>query len=122
MEVDSTAALRYFVPPPPDANLRSGLEEFLNLPLEDRAFQRARRLDNVFTLCLHSENAEELLKAEVVTWRGILRKYPSFLVSNKDTDCGDYLRIMFGEALDLNISYNRGVLYLEEESIFGAFE
>ncbi|KAJ7731310.1 hypothetical protein DFH07DRAFT_847395 [Mycena maculata] len=98
LEVDSTAALRYFVHPPPQVNLRAGLEQFLNLPEEDRTFQRARRLDNVFTICLHSTNSEELLQAQFVTWRGILRK------------------IMFGERLDLNVSYYRGVLYLEENS------
>ncbi|KAJ7502644.1 hypothetical protein B0H11DRAFT_1989469 [Mycena galericulata] len=100
LEVDSTAALRYFVHPPPDANLRAGLSKFLELPLQDRTFQGARRLDDVFTTCLVSENSEELLKAEVVTWRGIMRK------------------IISGESLGLNISYYRGVLYLEEQSTF----
>jgi hypothetical protein len=75
LEVDSTAALRYFMEPPLDVDLHDGLKEFLKLPVEDRAFKRARRLDNVFTACLDSENSEELLKAEVVTWRGIMTKY-----------------------------------------------
>ncbi|KAJ7099287.1 hypothetical protein B0H15DRAFT_542023 [Mycena belliarum] len=96
LEVDSTTALRYFSPPALGANLREGLEQFLDLPLEDRTFQYARRLDNVFTACLDSENSEELLKAEVVTWRGIMTK------------------IMLGDTLDLNASYYNGVLYLEE--------
>ncbi|KAJ7657320.1 hypothetical protein DFH06DRAFT_1197965 [Mycena polygramma] len=96
LEVDSTAALRYFVEPPKNANLRDGLSQFLKLPKKDRAFKRARRLDNVFTTCLHSENSEELLKAQVVTWRGIVTK------------------LMKGEKLDLNVSYYHGVLYLEE--------
>ncbi|KAJ7437763.1 hypothetical protein FB451DRAFT_171430 [Mycena latifolia] len=96
LEIDSTSALRYFAPPPLGANLRDGVEQFMERPLEDRAFQYARRLDTVFTTCLHSENSEELLKAEVVTWRGIMTK------------------IMLGYTLDLNISYHKGVLYLEE--------
>jgi hypothetical protein len=76
LEVDSVAALRYFVDPPPvlNVNLRDGLEGFLKLPFEDRVFKGARRLDNVFVLCLDSKNSEELLKAEVVTWRGIMTK------------------------------------------------
>ncbi|KAJ7044216.1 hypothetical protein C8F04DRAFT_1069972 [Mycena alexandri] len=98
LEVDSNTALRYLLDPfnPVDADLRSGLNTFLQLPREDRTFQRARRLDNVFELCLASANSEELLAAEVVTWRGILTK------------------IMVGKKLDLNVSYYRGVLYLEE--------
>ncbi|KAJ7151789.1 hypothetical protein C8R43DRAFT_1004383 [Mycena crocata] len=104
LEVDSTAALRYFARPRPHINLRDGLEPFLNLPLEDRVFYRARRLDDIFTICLSSKNSEELLKADVVTWRGIMN------------------RIMRGDPIDLNISYYRGVLYLEEESIHGKFD
>ncbi|KAJ7731208.1 hypothetical protein B0H16DRAFT_1427500 [Mycena metata] len=98
LEVDSTTALRYFLDPPNpvDADLREGLNTFLRLPREDRAFQGVRRLDNVFELCLASANSEELLAAEVVTWRGILTN------------------IMVGKKLDLNVSYYRGVLYLEE--------
>ncbi|KAJ7892613.1 hypothetical protein B0H13DRAFT_2038285 [Mycena leptocephala] len=84
LEVDSTAALRYFVEPPLNVNLRDGLEEFMKLPVKDRALKVARRLDN-------------LLKAEVVTWRGIMTK------------------IILGNKLDLNVSYYRGVLYLEED-------
>ncbi|KAJ7704248.1 hypothetical protein B0H16DRAFT_1828549 [Mycena metata] len=99
LEVDSTSALRYLLDPPNpvDVNLREGLDRFLRLPRADRTFQRARRLDNVFELCLASANSEELLDAEVVTWRGILTK------------------IMVGKKLDLNVSYYRGVLYLEED-------
>jgi hypothetical protein len=76
LEVDSVSARRYFVDPPPvlNANLRDGLEGFLKLPFEDRVFKGARRLDNAFALCLDSKNSEELLKAEVVTWRGIMTK------------------------------------------------
>ncbi|KAJ6594873.1 hypothetical protein B0H19DRAFT_1225863 [Mycena capillaripes] len=96
-EVDGTTALRHFVEPPLNANLRDGLHKFLKLPLKDRAFKRARRLDNVFKTCLESENSEDLLKAEVVTWRGIMTK------------------LMLGQKLDLNVSYYRGVLYLEED-------
>ncbi|KAJ6594883.1 hypothetical protein B0H19DRAFT_1366627 [Mycena capillaripes] len=97
LEVDGTTALRYFVEPPLNADLRDGLHKFLKLPLKDRAFKRARRLDNVFKTCLESENSEDLLKAEVVTWRGIMTK------------------LMLGQKLDLNVSYYRGVLYLEED-------
>ncbi|KAJ6479411.1 hypothetical protein C8R47DRAFT_1198139 [Mycena vitilis] len=97
LEVDSTAALRYFVEPPQNSNLRDGVNEFMKLPKKDRAFKRARRLDNVFTTCLESENSEELLKAQVVTWRGIVTK------------------LMMGAKLELNVSYHRGVLYLEED-------
>lgn len=74
--IDSTAALRYFTHPPPNANLREGLETFMRLPFKDRVFKLASRLDNVFRTCLDSANSEELLKAEVVTWRGIMRRYP----------------------------------------------
>jgi hypothetical protein len=35
LEVDSTAALRYFVEPPLNVNLRDGLEEFMKLPVKD---------------------------------------------------------------------------------------
>ncbi|KAJ7140760.1 hypothetical protein C8R44DRAFT_761840 [Mycena epipterygia] len=104
LEVDSTAALRYFTQPPPNANLRDGLDRFMGLPFKDRVFKRARRLDNVFTTCLCSENSEELLKAEVVTWRGIMKK------------------IMLSEKIDLNVSYHNGVLYLEEDSTRGQFD
>ncbi|KAJ7648524.1 hypothetical protein B0H17DRAFT_429297 [Mycena rosella] len=98
LEVDSTAALRYFVHPPQKANLRSGLNDFMKLPFKDRAFKRARRLDNVFKTCLDARNSDELLKAGVVTWRGIMKK------------------IMLREKLDLVASYHNGVLYLEEDS------
>ncbi|KAJ6573395.1 hypothetical protein DFH09DRAFT_1457321, partial [Mycena vulgaris] len=106
LEVDSIAALRYFVSPPPNPNfnLRDGLQRFLRLPFKQRAFQRARRLDNVFATCLAARNSEELLKAEVVTWRGIMKK------------------IMLGEKLDLNVSYYKGVLYLEEDSTRTRFD
>ncbi|KAJ7486701.1 hypothetical protein FB451DRAFT_1026396 [Mycena latifolia] len=104
LEVDSTAAMRYFAHPPPKANLRDGLQRFLNLPFRDRAFKRARRLDNVFTTCLNSRNSGELLEAEVVTWRGIMKK------------------IMLGEEIDLTVSYHKGVLYLEEDSTRRRFE
>ncbi|KAF8198872.1 hypothetical protein K438DRAFT_2016245 [Mycena galopus ATCC 62051] len=97
LDIDSTAALHYFVNPPLNASLRDGLEKFLKLPIQDRTFQRARRLDNVFALSLHSKHSEELLKAEVVTWRGIMTK------------------IMMRTKLNLNISFHRGVLYLEED-------
>ncbi|KAJ6479408.1 hypothetical protein C8R47DRAFT_1136715 [Mycena vitilis] len=96
LEVDSTAALRYFVKPPLNANLRDGLPEFLDLPLEDRTFRRAKRLDNVFTTCLESKNSGELLSAQVVTWRGIMSK------------------LMLGLNMKMDVSYYRGVLYLEE--------
>lgn len=72
--VDSSVSMRYFSHPPMNSNLRDGLREFMNLPLKDRSFQRARRLDNIFTTCLQSAQAEELQKAEIVTWRGILCK------------------------------------------------
>ncbi|KAF7368826.1 ADP-ribosylation factor [Mycena venus] len=106
LEVDSTSALRYFVDPPPvtNANLREGLKAFMRLPFKDRVFKLARRLDNVFTMCLDAENSEELLKAEVVTWRGIMTK------------------IMLGQKLDLNVSFYRGVLYLEEDCTRPQFE
>ncbi|KAJ7151798.1 hypothetical protein C8R43DRAFT_950970 [Mycena crocata] len=106
LEIDSTTALRYFVHPPSNANfnLRDGLERFLKLPFRDRAFKRARRLDNVFAMCLSSKNSEELLKADVVTWRGIMNK------------------IMRGEAIDLNVSYYPGVLYLEEANMNAQFD
>ncbi|KAJ7162432.1 hypothetical protein C8R46DRAFT_1353360 [Mycena filopes] len=106
LEVDSTAALRYLRDPPNpiDVDLRDGLDAFLQLPRKDRTFQRARRLDNVFEVCLASANSEELLGAEVVTWRGILTK------------------IMVGPKLDLNVSYHRGVLYLEESCTRGSFD
>jgi hypothetical protein len=84
LEVDSTAALRYFVHPPLNTNLRDGLDTFLELPLEDRAYKYATRLDNVFTTCLRSENSEELLNAEVVTTRGIMRKYAFKFFFNLD--------------------------------------
>ncbi|KAJ6573407.1 hypothetical protein DFH09DRAFT_1151755 [Mycena vulgaris] len=98
LEVDSTAALRYFRHPSVDADLRDGLQDFMNLPWEDRVHQYARRLDDAFTICLESENSEELLKAEVVAGRGTMK------------------RIIFGDPLDLNISCYNGVLYLEEET------
>ncbi|KAJ7230033.1 hypothetical protein GGX14DRAFT_692017 [Mycena pura] len=86
LEVDSTAALRYFVHPPMNANIRDGLREFMKRP----------RLDNVFKMCLAAQSSEELLRAEVVTWRGIMTK------------------IILGEKIELNVSYHQGVLYLEE--------
>jgi hypothetical protein len=33
-----------------------------------------RRLDHILAMCLQSENSKQLLKAEVITWRGILKK------------------------------------------------
>ncbi|KAJ7671729.1 hypothetical protein B0H17DRAFT_1085029 [Mycena rosella] len=98
LEVDSTAALRYFACPTPGqrANLRDGLDRFLERPVEDRTFQYARRLDTVFEMCLDARNSSELLEARVVTWRGIMTK------------------IMLGFTLDMNISCHNGVLYLEE--------
>ncbi|KAJ6608116.1 hypothetical protein B0H10DRAFT_2439227 [Mycena sp. CBHHK59/15] len=104
LEVDSIAALRYFVHPPENASLRDGLEKFMKLPVQDRCFQRARRLDNVFSTLLQSQNAEELLEAEVVTWRGIMRK------------------IILGDKIDLNVSYYEGVLYLEEQNLGSQFD
>ncbi|KAF8191036.1 hypothetical protein K438DRAFT_906100 [Mycena galopus ATCC 62051] len=97
LEVDSTAALKYFVEPPLNASLRDGLEGFLRLPSKARTFQRVKRLDNVFALCLESENSEELLRADVVTWRGIMTK------------------IMLGVKVDLNVSFSGEVLYMEED-------
>ncbi|CAK5271947.1 unnamed protein product [Mycena citricolor] len=102
VHVDSTAAMRYIVDAPTPAvlnrNLREGLHEFNKLPWEDRAFLRARRLDNVFEMCLKARESEEMLDVDVVTWRGILTK------------------IMTGQMLNLNVSYYRGVLYMEEDS------
>ncbi|CAK5271264.1 unnamed protein product [Mycena citricolor] len=102
VHVDSTAAMRYIVDAPTPAvlnrNLREGLHEFNKLPWEDRAFLRARRLDNVFEMCLKARESEEMLDVDVVTWRGILTK------------------IMTGQTLNLNVSYYRGVLYMEEDS------
>ncbi|KAJ6495036.1 hypothetical protein C8R45DRAFT_1094714 [Mycena sanguinolenta] len=48
-------------------------------------------------LRLSSKNSKQLLKAEVITWRGILKK------------------IMLGDDVDLNVSYHDGVLYAEEQ-------
>ncbi|KAJ7245993.1 hypothetical protein C8J57DRAFT_1361289 [Mycena rebaudengoi] len=94
LRVDSIAALRYFVHPPKNVNLKAGYDR---LSHKQRRFKRVRRPDHILAMCLQSKNNKQLLKAEVITWRGILKK------------------IMLGDKVDLNVSYHNGVLYMEEQ-------
>ncbi|KAJ7487227.1 hypothetical protein B0H11DRAFT_1114157 [Mycena galericulata] len=94
LRVDSIAALRYFAHPPENVNLKAGYDR---LSHKQRSFKRVRRLDHILAMCLQSKNSKQLLKAEVITWRGILKK------------------IMLGDKVDLNVSYHNGVLYVEEQ-------
>jgi RAT1-interacting protein len=48
LEIDSMVSLRYFVPPPLNANVRAGLRAFLRQYGTDHSFGRPRRLDNVY--------------------------------------------------------------------------
>ncbi|KAJ7502646.1 hypothetical protein B0H11DRAFT_1989481, partial [Mycena galericulata] len=93
LEVDSTAALRYFVHPPADANLRADLQKFLKLPRKDRVFQRVVRLEDVFTTCLCSENSEETMSGEkldlnVSSYRGVLYLEEKSILSRIGPDSG----------------------------------
>ncbi|KAJ7880632.1 hypothetical protein B0H13DRAFT_2278711 [Mycena leptocephala] len=90
LRIDSIDALRYFAHPPENVNLKAGYDR---LSHKQRSFKRVRRLDHILAMCLQSENSKQLLKAEVITWRGILKK------------------IMLGDKVDLNVSYHNGVLY-----------
>jgi RAT1-interacting protein len=71
LRVDSIAALRYFVHPPENVNLKAGYDR---LSHKQRSFKRVRRLDHILAMCLQSKNSKQLLKVEVITWRGILKK------------------------------------------------
>ena len=70
LRIDSIAALRYFTHPPENANLKAG---YNRLSHKQRSFKRVRRLDHILAMCLQSKNSKQL-KAEVITWRGILKK------------------------------------------------
>ncbi|KAJ7648527.1 hypothetical protein B0H17DRAFT_1147984 [Mycena rosella] len=120
LKVDSTAALRYFVQPPLNADLSDGLPQFLERPFLNRAFQRARRLDNVFRTCLESQNSAELLKAEAVTRRGdeeVCINLPTWIKILNTTH-----RIMARQKIDLIVSYHYEVLHIEEDSTRLRFE
>jgi len=64
----NNSSMRFFVPPPPSANLAYGYERWIKRP-EERG-----RLDGLLEACLRRECEAERTRAGVVTWRGVITK------------------------------------------------
>lgn len=60
--------MKYFVPPPPGANLAYGYEQWIKRP-EERG-----RLDGLLAACVRDECEGERRRADVITWRGVITK------------------------------------------------
>jgi RAT1-interacting protein len=64
----NNSSMKYFVPPPPSANLGYGYERWIKRP-EERG-----RLDGLLEACLRKECEGERARAGAVTWRGVITK------------------------------------------------
>ena len=64
----NNSSMRFFVPPPPSANLAYGYDRWIKKP-EERG-----RLDGLLEACLRSECQAERARAGVVAWRGVITK------------------------------------------------
>ncbi|KAF8520006.1 RAI1-domain-containing protein [Hysterangium stoloniferum] len=89
--------MKYYVPPPPGANLARGYERWVKRP-EERG-----RLDGLLAACVRDECEGERRRADVITWRGVGTKILTAPYEDRD-------------GWDLNVMVVGGTIYLEEHS------
>jgi len=107
---NSIASLQYFKEPTQNALLTQGCHTFLRRYKSDLKLYHPRPLDNIFT-ALDSGNKDIFRHADVVTWRGIIVKSVAILPNYRALN---FIRIMLGTKMKLNMSFIDGVLYLDE--------
>ncbi|KAJ7641124.1 hypothetical protein FB45DRAFT_999935 [Roridomyces roridus] len=93
LRVDSTAALRYFVHPPANADVKSGYNKLTH----KQRSTVVTGLEDILAMCVKSKNSESLLDVQVIARRGVVKK------------------MMIGEKMQLNVSFHNGILYIEEQ-------
>lgn len=75
---DNLASLRCFTPPSAHANLKIGYEPWKRRCQRDQNYRHIvghpRRLDRILQMCLESKASDDLLQAQVVTYRGVMTK------------------------------------------------
>jgi len=107
---NSIASLQYFKEPTQNALLTRGYYPFLRRYKSDLKLYHPRPLDNIFA-ALDSGNKDSFRHADVVTWRGIIVKSVVILHNYCTLN---FIRIMLGIKMKLNMSFIDGVLYLDE--------
>ncbi|TDL20754.1 RAI1-domain-containing protein [Rickenella mellea] len=91
----TNVALKYFVDPPPSADLSFRYESWIKRP-ESRG-----RLDSLLSACLRDEVKMDLSRAGIVSWRGVVTKILTAPYEERD-------------GWELNVMSVNGTIYLEE--------
>ncbi|KAI0643610.1 RAI1-domain-containing protein [Trametes meyenii] len=102
----NNSAMRYYVDPPPGADLRYGYERWIKRPEEltrlDSLLRAVQRVMDKADASAGPESGTKWLKdISVVTWRGIMTKI--LTAPYEERDC-----------CELNVMYMNGTLYIEE--------